>query len=517
MTAPRALAAALPRRLSTFPLLLAAALVALAAILFLLGAPAATAQSNAEPEILPDPVSITRSESTHNSITVYWTAPKDNGATIRGYGVDHWEGWDGKDGVFEDIVWRNANTFEHTITGLKPDTKYGLAVKAVVGDYANGGYIHKTSTKPAPAPTVPEAIQIQFFPTMYTRTEGIDPYANVTVTRSPGANTENAIDFTLTAKEVPEGHGAAEGGASNATPGSDFTGGVHKGTIPAGVTSATVNIPLIDDRIAEVPEDFLVTLTSDDTSKAVVRDNYDEALVSLNDNDDVWLSYQTDYLKLGEPGWKHRTGELAIHVDIGTSKRITMTCRSKDGKIAPFEWDIPVSNSPQTGRVTVSPVKDADFKYDYDTLTCGLKHAPVMVKTEKLKSGIPVWVEDGDALNIPKGEFYLGGDMVKPGFQANMTLFVTRPEGVNSSETFSIEYLNPHYCDKAKMTGPSSVTVPESRGTNNILFSVQVPSDSCDVYVIRAMPTTPDTYQGAAKTGGFGLVHVVTPPRPGGL
>ena len=362
-----------------------------------------------------------------------------------------------------------------------------------------------------------DAIQIQFDPTMYTRSEGIDPYANVTVVRSRGANTENAIDFTLTAKEVPEDSGAGQGGASNATPGSDFVGGAYKGTIPAGATSATVNIPILDDNIAEVPEDFLVTLTSDDTSEAVVIDKRDEALVSLNDNDDVRLSYQTDYLKLGEPGWKHRTGELAIHVDIGTSKRITMTCSSKDGKVAPFQWDIPVSSGPQTSRVTVSPVKDGDFKYDYDTLTCGLRHAPVMVKTEKLKSGIPVWVEDGDALNIPKGEFYLGGDMVKPGFQANMTLFVTRPEGVNSSETFNIDYLNPHYCDKAKMTGPSSVTVPESRGTNNILFSVQVPSNSCDVYVIRAMPTTPDTYQGAAQTGGFGLVHVVTPPRAGGL
>ena len=355
-------------------------------------------------------------------------------------------------------------------------------------------------------------IQIEFNRTMYTRNEGVDRHVSINVKRSGGASAENAIDFTLTAKEVPEGTGAAQGGAINAAQGSDFAGGAHKGTIPAGATSATVNIPILDDNVAEVPEDFLVVLTADDPSKAAAREYADGgALVSINDNDKVHLSYRTDYLKLGEPGWKHRTGELAIHADIGTSKRITMTCSSKEGKVAPFEWDIPVSSSPQTARVTVSPVKDGDFKYDADTLTCGLKHAPVVVKTEKLKSGIPVWVEDGDALNIPKGEFYLGGDMVKPGFQANMTLFVTRPEGVNSSETFNIDYLNPHYCDKAKMTGPSSVTVPESRGTNNILFSVQVPSDSCDIYVIRAMPTTPDTYQGAAQTGGFGLVHVAQP------
>ena len=492
--------------------LLALAALLLGTMLLLDAATAAIAQSDEEPEVLPDRVSISRTESTHNTITVYWTTPNNNGATIGGYIV--WYRVKGQDE--NSWVWDSPHlhpsVLKWTIEELQPDTKYEVAVKVVVDGWQHGGLIFTTSTKPAPGP-----IQIHFAETMYTRTEGVDPYANVTVVRSPGANTENAIDFTLTAKEVPEDTGAGQGGASNATPGSDFAGGAYKGTIPAGVTSATVNIPLIDDQIAEVPEDFLVTLTSDDTSKAVVRDNYDEALVSLNDNDDVWLSYQTDYLKLGEPGWKHRTGELAIHADKGTSKRITMTCRSKDGKVAPFEWDIPVSNSPQTSRVTVSPVKDSDFKYDYDTLTCGLKHAPVVVETEKLKSGIPVWVEDGDALNVPKGEFYLAGDMVKPGFQANMTLFVTRPEGVNSSETFNIDYLNPHYCDKAKMTGPSSVTVPESRGTNNILFSVQVPSDSCDIYVIRAMPTTPDTYQGAAKTGGFGLVYVATVLRPGGL
>ena len=514
MMTPQALAAALPRRLSTFPLLLAA-LVALAAILFVHSTPAAIAQSDEEPEILPDRVSISRSESTHNSITVWWTAPKDNGATIRGYGVDHWEGWEGIDGVFEDIVWRPATIFEHTITGLKPDTKYGLAVKAVVGDYAHGGWVHYTSTKPAPAPSGP--IQIEFNPSMYVRYEGRDPYADVTVARTPDASTENAIGFTLIAKEPPEDSGAARGGADNATPGKDFTEGTYKGTIPAGATHATVNIPILDDNVAEVVEDFMVVLTADNPDKAVVKEPGDQALVSINDDDEVNLSYQTDYLKLSEPGWKHRTGELAIYVDMGTSKRISMSCRSKDGKIAPLEWDIPVSSGPQTSRVTVSPVKDADFKYDYDTLTCGLKHAPVRVETEKLKSGIPVWVEDGDALNIPKGEFYLGGDMVKPGFQANMTLFVTRPDGVNSSETFNIDYINPHYCDKAKMTGPASVTVPQSRGTNNILFSVQVPSNSCDVYVILARPTTPDTYQGAAQTGGFGLVHVVTPPPPGGL
>ena len=502
-----------PLRLS---FLLALAALLLGTMLLLDAAPAAIAQSDEEPEVLPDRVSITRSESTHNSITVYWTAPKDNGATIRGYGVDHWEGWEGIDGVFEDIVWRPATIFEHTITGLKPDTKYGLAVKAVVGDYAHGGWVYYTSTKPAPGPSGP--IQIEFKPTMYTRSEGVHPYANVTVERSPGANTEDAIDFTLTAKEVTEDTGAGQGGASNATSGSDFAGGAYKGTIPAGATSATVNIPILDDNVAEVPEDFLVALTADDPSKAVARETPDGgALVLIHDNDKVNLSYQTDYLKLGEPGWKHRTGELAIHVDIGTSKIISMTCRSKYGKVAPFEWDIPVSNGPQVSRVTVSPVKDSDFRYSADVLTCGLKHAPVLVETEKLKSGIPVWVEDGDALNVPKGEFYLAGDMVKPGFQANMTLYVTRPEGVNSSETFNIDYLNPHYCDKAKMTGPSSVTVPESRGTNNILFPVQVPSDSCDIYVIRAMPTTPNTYQGAAKTGGFGLVYVATVLRPGGL
>ncbi len=465
---------------------------------------------------MPDRVVISSTESTQTSITIYWTEPKSNGATIGGYmafqrlkgaGDDAW--------VLYDMV--HPSTKQYTITNLEPGTTYELAIKVVVDGYPHGGVIAEASTKAVPKPTV-----IEFNPTMYTRTEGIDPYANLTVARAAGSRTDNAVDFTVTAIETLDGSGASKGGATNATNGKDFEGGVYKGTIAAGAASATVSIPIIDDNMAESPEDFMavltagegVTITQRSLPDGTLTANAINALISVNDNDELYLRYRTDYLKVSGPGWNKHTDELAIHVEGGSDKYTEMRCTSEKGKIEPVDFRVPASEDSQTVKVTITPAKDAHFKYDRDTVHCTLTHAPNMIEMEYMQDGVPVWVIDGDAGDLSKGEYYLGGDMVKPGDDAWLTLYVARPEGLNSSETFNLSYYNAHYCDsKPKMTGPDKITVPESRGTNNILFRVNVPSDACDAYAIWASPTTPDTYTGMVagtiNTGGFGIVHVI--------
>ena len=569
----------------------------------------------------PEPVRITKSESTDTSITIYWTEPNTNGSVIDGWQVEHRlasqpERW--VNHHLQNYLGHDVRQF--TVTGLEPNTKYDFAVKAVVGTFFRGGYIFFTGTEPtrtvtlsvgsnsinegeetavtatlSPVPTIdmsltvrvtagtaesgdftggtgekrldfptgidtasfilganhdddsddetvmvalgtlpsgvtaggtasltitivdddpPPPIVIGFNPTMYTRNEGMHPNADVTVARVAGSSRENAIHFTLNAVETLEDSGASQGGAVNATPNKDFAAGVHKGIIPAGEDRVTVHIPIIDDQIAESPEDFHVVLTADDPSTATVSDDAKLALVAVNDNDMIYLSYRTDYLKVSGPGWNLLTAELLIHVDLGTDKPFEMNCSSKDGKIEPVDFTVPASDGPQTVKVTITPAKDAHFKYDRDIVNCVLEHAPNMIEMDYMLDGVPVWVIDGDAGDLSKGEYYLGGDMVKPGDDAWLTLYVARPEGLNSSETFNLTYYNAHYCDgKPEMTGPDKITVPESRGTNNILFRVNVPSDACDAYAIWAAPTTPDTYTGMVagtiNTGGFGIVHVI--------
>ena len=50
--------------------------------------------------------------------------------------------------------------------------------------------------------------------------------------------------------------------AGSATAGSDYTALSGTVTIPAGATSATIDVPVIDDQLVEGPENVRVTLDS---------------------------------------------------------------------------------------------------------------------------------------------------------------------------------------------------------------------------------------------------------------
>ena len=105
----------------------------------------------------PEPVRITKSESTDTSITIYWTEPNTNGSVIDGWQVEHRpasqpDGW--VNHHLQNYLGHDVRQF--TVTGLEPDTKYDLNVKAVVGTFFRGGYIFYTGTEPTRTVATPE-------------------------------------------------------------------------------------------------------------------------------------------------------------------------------------------------------------------------------------------------------------------------------------------------------------------------------------------------------------------------
>ena len=65
----------------------------------------------------------------------------------------------------------------------------------------------------------------------------------------------------------------------------DYTSGPYTVTFPAGQTSATFDVPINDDNIYEVNEDFLLTIDETLLPTGVTRGSPGEATVTIVDND----------------------------------------------------------------------------------------------------------------------------------------------------------------------------------------------------------------------------------------
>ena len=65
----------------------------------------------------------------------------------------------------------------------------------------------------------------------------------------------------------------------------DYTSGPYTVTFPAGQTTATFNIPITDDMILEINEDFMFTINQTSLPTVVTRGTLDEATVTIVDND----------------------------------------------------------------------------------------------------------------------------------------------------------------------------------------------------------------------------------------
>ena len=65
----------------------------------------------------------------------------------------------------------------------------------------------------------------------------------------------------------------------------DYTSGPYTITFPAGQTNATLNIPISDDEILEINENFMLTLNSSSVPRGITHDDAGEVTVTIVDDD----------------------------------------------------------------------------------------------------------------------------------------------------------------------------------------------------------------------------------------
>ena len=65
----------------------------------------------------------------------------------------------------------------------------------------------------------------------------------------------------------------------------DYTSGPYTVTFPAGQTTATLDVPIIDDNILEGDEDFILTINETSLPTDVTHGSPVEAIVTIVDDD----------------------------------------------------------------------------------------------------------------------------------------------------------------------------------------------------------------------------------------
>ena len=65
----------------------------------------------------------------------------------------------------------------------------------------------------------------------------------------------------------------------------DYTSGPYTVTMPAGMTTATFNIPITDDNILEGDENFMLTINETSLPTGVTRGTPGEVTVTIVDDD----------------------------------------------------------------------------------------------------------------------------------------------------------------------------------------------------------------------------------------
>ena len=154
------------------------------------------------------------------SLRVNWTAPENVGRpAITGYVVRHV-----KAGVDDSATQRVTGT-SVTLTGLEPDTRYFVYVRAVNADGPSTNWSIARIVNTAP-------VLVTFGASSYTATEG-GAAATVTVALSEAVGSSTSIPLTPTNR----------GGATDA----DYTGVPPNVTFGAAQTSTTFTVMAVDD------------------------------------------------------------------------------------------------------------------------------------------------------------------------------------------------------------------------------------------------------------------------------
>ena len=115
------------------------------------------------------------------------------------------------------------------------------------------------------------AIEVEFNPVTYSVSEN-DGVATVTLVTS-SFSYDFPFSVTLSYSDI------------TALVGSDYEGNIITVDFIAGQASASFDVPIINDTVAELPEEFSITLVSTNVSDRVVIGDDDVATVEIIDDD----------------------------------------------------------------------------------------------------------------------------------------------------------------------------------------------------------------------------------------
>ena len=156
-----------------------------------------------------------------------------------------------------------------------------------------------------------------------TVTVSDDDATTVSVTASDASGSEPGTDDGQFTVSLDGGKVAPPGGivvnysvGGTATAGSDYTALAGSVTIPAGASSATVAVDVLNDSVVEIAETVVLTLTSTNHAGAAVHATNNSATLTVNDDDATSVSIAATDASGSETG----TNGALFTVTLGGSK-----------------------------------------------------------------------------------------------------------------------------------------------------------------------------------------------------
>ena len=115
-----------------------------------------------------------------------------------------------------------------------------------------------------------------------------------------------------------------------AAAGEDYTGGSYTATFPAGATTASVSIPITDNTIAELTEDFSVVLTIPAAAayQGITKGATDIATIDILDNDHVEVVFNPTQYNVSEG---NGVVTLTLNADKPASFSYTVEVQTQNG------------------------------------------------------------------------------------------------------------------------------------------------------------------------------------------
>jgi len=133
--------------------------------------------------------------------------------------------------------------------------------------------------------------------------------------REPGTDGAQLTVTLANSKVAPTGGIVVNYNTSGtATAGSDYTALPGTVTIPAGASSATIAVSVLDDNVVESAETVIVTLTGTNHAGATIAAINNSATVTIEDNDPTTVSISASDANAGEPG---DNGQFTVTLDNG--------------------------------------------------------------------------------------------------------------------------------------------------------------------------------------------------------